>query len=92
MAVLLKKMKDTHPLHDSNCLWEEAYDVVGSEQRDFSFIMFYFFYLKKIFKCENMLPLSILSSEQLVHRCSLYHSLHFISSFKTFQKKIKWRR
>ena len=39
-------MKDTHPFHDSNCLWGEAYDMLGSEQRDFNFTMFYFFSFK----------------------------------------------
>lgn len=27
------KNMDTYPLHHHNCLWEEAYDVVGSEER-----------------------------------------------------------
>lgn len=56
-------MKDKHPFHDSNCLCEEVYDVLGSEQR-FQLYNVLFFLTGR--KCENVLRLAILSSRYLV--------------------------
>lgn len=55
------KNMDTYPLHHHNCLWEEAYDVVGSEERFQLCNILGFFLLKIRRKCENT-HLAVLSS------------------------------